>query len=371
MISKKHSKLCLRRMSSRATLESTEHHSKLCMRNRVRRVRNRLQIHFHNLKRRSQRQDYFIGRLPPEIRVMIYTYALCFDTPIVLVRDPNLAPKNKLAGILLVNRLVYNEALPLLHELNTIVVSREELCQFSSGKQPQLNCKLEVVQSLYIRHMDPSSRCAARISCPWPATNQPCQNCRPSILGLIQSLRLLRLRSKLKEVFIEYHGYHYAISALLRELRASDDLKGETELTCTGIGKYMLTGSWLANMTFSFRDVPLAEVWSRVTALPLPHTALAYYRAQRAMWKELAWLESRTSAKTVITLAMRTLILLSYHDANLVPSTFASIWPRDLPMDFRTLESVGTPELLHKFNVQLHEYMDAGPVNIQEMVRRR
>jgi hypothetical protein len=272
-----------------------------------------------------------------------------------------------MAGILLVNRLVYNEALPILHELNTIVISREELCQFPNGKCPQLTCKAELVHSLHIRDLAASSRCAARISYPWPATNRPCQNCRPSILGLINTLRL---KPSLREVFVDYHGYDYVIHTLMEAPRPPDQIEGEIQLTCAGIGRYTLTGSSLCNITFSFRDVPLAEVWSRITALPLPQPFAPYYRANRAMWKDLKWLESRVDARVLVLLILKIFFLISNHDANAVPSHFASIWPQGMSMDFRTVESLGRPELLHEMNLQLQVYLEATPLVMLDLVRR-
>ena len=298
---------------------------------------------------------------------MIYRYVLCFDAPIKLDRDPKRGPKTKLAGILLVNRLVYNEALPILHELNTIVISREELCQFPNGKRPQLTCKPELVHSLHIRDLAASSRCAARMSYPWPATHRPCQNCRPSILGLINTLSL---KPKLREVSIDYHGYNYVIHTLTEAPRPPDQPEGETQLTCTGIGRYTLTGSHLHNTTFSLRDVPLAEVWSRITALPLPQPFAPYYRANRSMWKDLRWLESRVDARALVLLILKIFFLISNHDANAVPSSFARVWPRGVPVDFRAVEGFGTSELLHQMNLQLQAYLEATPLVMLDLVRR-
>ena len=298
---------------------------------------------------------------------MIYRYALCFDAPIKLDREPKRKSKKKLAGILLVNRLIHDEALPILHELNTIVISREELCQFPNGKRPQLTCKPEFVQRLYIRNLAASSRCAARISAPWPATNRPCPNCRPSILGLVNTLRL---KPKLKEVFFDYHGYHYAVNALMHALKTGNGIDGDTQLTCTGIGAYTLTGSWLQNSTFSFRDVPLAAVWSRVTATPLPVPFAPYHRANGPMWKDSEWLASRTDAKARFTLILKIFLLISHHDAGAVPSNFAGIWPQGVHMDFRTVESLGRPDLLHEMNLELYDYLEARPVLMLDLVRR-
>lgn len=368
MIKRKHSRLCLRRMSSRSVLVSEDRHSKVCIRNRGQRLRNRLHSIFTTLSKQSERQDYFTGRLPTEIRLLIYGYALCFDTPITLDRDLKRKPKSKMARILIVNRLTYTEALPILHELNTIIISRDEFCHFPTGKRPQLTIKPELVQRLYIRDLATSPRCSAREASPWPKTNRPCQNCRQSLLGLVNTLRL---KPRLKEVSIDYYGYHYAIQALAEGIRSSDYLPHEIRLVCAGIGRYELVGDLLRGIKFELRDLPLVRIWNRIMALPVHYPYATYYRANRLVWRDLSPLERRMELSDLAVWIVKIAGLIQNHDASFIPATFADIWPADIPMNFRTVEELGSPELLHDMNVQLQAFLDAGPLLLQDLVVRR
>ena len=282
-----HSKLCLRRMSSRATLfTSTDRHSRICVRSQAKTIRSRLRTIIDTFRKGQQIQNYLTGRLPPEIRLIIYSYLLQFDVPIRLEREPRHWPRLKGAGILLVNRLTYMEALPVLHQQNTIVISRDELCQLPTYMRPQLSCKPDLVQSLYLSNLHPSSRCAASMNRIWPAWNWPCNNCKPSILGLINSIQSM---PRIRQVFIDYFGHNASLRALAEGLKACPGIANTNrlQLVCTGIGKYKLTGDWLHGVKFELCDAPLTEIWSRVTALPSPQPILPYYRANRAMWKDL------------------------------------------------------------------------------------
>jgi hypothetical protein len=306
--------------------------------------------------------------LPAEIRLLIYRYALCFDKPLILKRNPKRGPKSKKVSILIVNRLVNAEAVPVLHELNTIVIPRGEFCHFPTGRRPQLTIKPELVQQLYIRDLASSRRCAARETIPWPGTNRPCQNCRHSLLGLINTLRL---KPRLKEVSIDYYGYHYAIRALAEGLRTSDYLPHEIRLICTGIGRYQLAGDLFRGIKFELRDAPLMEVWSRIMELPARYPYATNSRANRLVWRNLKWLERRIDTGDLAALIVKITLLIMYHDAYFIPTGFADIWPQDIPMDFRAVETLGSPELLHDINVQLQAFLETGPLLLQDLVVRR
>jgi hypothetical protein len=270
----------------------------------------------------------------------------------------------------MVNRLIYTEALPILHELNTIVISREEFCHFPTGKRPQLTVKPELVQQLYVRDLAASPRCAAREASPWPRKNRPCQNCHHSLLGLINTLRL---KPRLKEVSIDYHGYRDAIRALAEGLRrrTPDYLPHEIRLVCTGIGRYQLAGDLLRGIKFELRDVPLVTIWNRIMTLPVRHPYATYYRANRLVWTDLQSLERRMELSDLAVWIVKITGLIQNHDARFIPANFADIWPADIPMNFRTVEVLGSPELLHEMNVQLQAFLESGPLLLQDLVVRR
>lgn len=63
----------------------------------------------------------FLTTLPVELRRQIYTYLVSFSTPLKLRQ---IIPGSRDLAILRTNRQVHDEALSVLYELNTIVVTR-------------------------------------------------------------------------------------------------------------------------------------------------------------------------------------------------------------------------------------------------------
>ena len=367
MIKRKHSKLCIRRITSKSTLVSTDRHSTLCLRNTASKIHHRLRLAFRIFAKRSERQNYFTGQLPAEIRLLIYSYALCFDVPIRLDRNPPRGMKTKLAGILLACRLTYTEALPVLHELNTIVSTREEFCRFPTGREPQLSCKPDLVERLRIRDLAPSARCAARISNSAQYATPPCRVCSPSILGLVYTLSR---QPRLEEVSIDYHSHNYAVRVLFEALRfMPHNMLGTIYLTCTGIGRYTLTGSLFRNTNFTLRDVPLQELWTRVIALPIPPPYLPFWRGNHRMWKDVKLLAKRTEKPYIVAMAMKLTVLIMHHDSGLIPASFTRDWPQNTAMDLRALDNA-TPELLHGLNVALQNHLEGRPAGLMDLVAR-
>ncbi|KAK3709959.1 hypothetical protein LTR37_010578 [Vermiconidia calcicola] len=359
----------LRRVSSRKTLASTGGHSRLCVRYNTRRLRSRLRDLIRFDGKAPNETNYFTRRLPTELRLQIYEYVLQFDVPIKLDRQPRRTARSKIAGLLLANRLIYMEALPVLYDLNTIVIRRAELCRYKSSVRPQLSCKPALVQRLYVDDLHPSYRCVAAINRRWPAVGQPCENCRPSILPFVDALRQM---PRLNEVFIDYYRHASAVQALAKGLHETADVASELQLTCVGIGRYHLTGEWLEGVEFELRNVPLVETWSKVTALPRPDPFLPYLRANRVLWKDLKHIEARCYDRRAFRrMVVQTLMLIAEHDSQLMPASFARVWPGDLPMDLRKVEGFGRPRFLHELNCRLQWFLDSGAIVIRDPVVRR
>ena len=353
----RHSKVCLRRLNSKATLVSNDRHSRLCLRHRARRTRWHLQNIIRSFRVPSNGQDYFSRRLPTEIRLSIYKYILQFDLPLKLTRQPRRKASQRAAGVLLTNRLIYTEALPVFYELNTIVVNRSEFCQYPVISRPRPSCKPEVVQQLYFHDLHPSVRCAATISHGWPVTRRPCEHCRPSILGLLDAVRTL---PRLKQVFIDYHRHAASVRALAEGLKDSRDVSSELRLTCTGVGKYDLIGERLEGVDIELRDVPLYEIWSRVLLLPSPVEFVSYFRGICHLQKDVRALGNRYDSGEIRKIVAKLSALLALHDTGTVPSSIAGIWPADLPMDYRRVEHFDRSDFFHKFNEQLQSFLTIG-----------
>lgn len=78
----------------------------------------------------------FLDKLPVEIRLEIYSYLLTFSHPLKLRQ---VIPGSRDLAILRINRQIHDEALSVLYDLNTIVVTRngEPALIFATPSQPE------------------------------------------------------------------------------------------------------------------------------------------------------------------------------------------------------------------------------------------
>lgn len=319
----------------------------------------RLRQHFLDAVRHFRepivREDFFTGRLAPELRLEIYQYALCSETPIRLQRQPRRRGRLSGIGILSVSRLINAEALPVLYKLNTIAVYRSEFCQFTS---PQLvHFKPELLQKLYIRDLQPISKCPMLQKHSWHTKQQTCCNCDPNMMGLFATLLDM---PRLKEVCVNYHGYSESVHALTRVVDGTD-YSVLFRLTCIGVGQYRLDGRLLGNVKISLCDEPLVKLWPKV----LDMTCLDYIgrsSSGRAMDDEFRLLETRYRKMELSKLLWKLCYFVwTCRDKHKIPRRFGDVWPSDIQKDLRHVNDyTDRPDFLHSFNVQLQSVLASG-----------
>ena len=168
-------------------------------------------------------QCLFLQKLPVELRLKIYELILRFEHPIKLRQ---VIPGSRDLSLLRTSRQVYNEALPVLYDSNTIIVTRNDFCKCTD---PALKTplKLDYARHLLILSFSSSIACTLRF------LDERCDVCQPSAAGLIQMLTLM---PRLQTVVIDYHK-HIAEMRSFREMMIRDG-KLELEPIPTGLGSY-------------------------------------------------------------------------------------------------------------------------------------
>lgn len=136
----------------------------------------------------------FLDKLPTEIRIQIYEHLLRFDEPIKLRQ---IIPGSKNLRILRTNRQIHDEALPVLYDINRVVVTRNDFCRNTDpGLKTPL--KLEHARHLLVTSFSQS------IACTLIGPPRQCDVCQPDALGLIwQFTRMPRLQT----VVVDYHNH--------------------------------------------------------------------------------------------------------------------------------------------------------------------
>ena len=305
--------------------------------------------------------DYFSNALPVEIRLAILSYLLHFDAPLKLVPSHRRPARLKNLDILLVSRRIRVEALAVLYDLNTISVDRAVFC--TSTKTPSRNAlNHDLVRNLLISDLRPSIICAQLVDrSSWSTPpSLPCVYCDTCILPLIRSLRSM---PRLRKVRIDYHGYAASIATLSTTLSRPRSPAPDLQLTCTGVGTYLLSGLLFPRTTLTLHDPLLAALWTRILALPplMGLNLLAYYRNMRVGYSSLfAALAPRFGKKSVRDLARKLTSLVTLHDLGLIPREMKELWPADLEMELQAVQGCGRGGFLEGFNAELQRLCGEG-----------
>lgn len=158
---------------------------------------------------------YFLQRLPVEIRLRIYEYLLGFDLPIKLRQ---IVPGSRDLAILRTSAQIYQEALPVLYDLNTIVVTRNDFC-----KRTDRGLKT-VLQRDFARHLIVASF-SRSIACTLSDADERCDVCQSSADGLIHDLTAM---PRLRTVLVLYQQHIMEVTLFRQSL--GYDLKIESYL---------------------------------------------------------------------------------------------------------------------------------------------
>ncbi|KAK3116792.1 hypothetical protein LTR53_002494 [Teratosphaeriaceae sp. CCFEE 6253] len=191
-------------------------------------------------------------QLPPELRLRIYEHVVEFTQPIKLRQ--HIAGSTDMA-ILRASKLLYREALPVLYDVNTISVTRNDFCLNTDAalRTP--------IMGQHVRHLRMTSF-GESIACNFlPAR---CSACEDQATGLLQALRLM---PQLKTVTVDYSTQP---SNFVR-FRTSARTSGVT-FPCVGVGVYKFRGAGLDKVDFTFQHRPLATIWLALVILSMPDT---------------------------------------------------------------------------------------------------
>ena len=182
---------------------------------------------------------YLLQRLPVELRLRIYEHVLRFNDPIKL-RQFVLGSRD--LPLLRTNQQIYSEALPLLYDLNIIVVTRNDFCKHTD---PGLKTPLKLD---YARHLL-MSRLSTSIACTLRDRDQRCSVCQPSAAGLIQAFVEM---PRLQTVLVDYHEHIKEMSSFRAHLGMSDDLQLEAVPLGLNSYAYRLHGSTVDRLDIQF-----------------------------------------------------------------------------------------------------------------------
>jgi len=187
--------------------------------------------------------------LPSELRIKVYEYILTFSGPIKLRQIVRGSEKTNL---LRVNRQIYQEALPVLFDVNTVSATRNDFCTRTddSLKTP--------VRSDHIRHLL-ITNFGESIACNFLLDR--CDVCEHPAEGFLDALRTM---PQLKTVVIEY-STQLTKFRHFREAMASRSK--DAELYCTAVGKSRLRCSSLEHVDITFEHLALTRTWPALTAL--------------------------------------------------------------------------------------------------------
>ena len=205
-----------------------------------------------------------------------------------------------------------------------------------------------LVRKLQIRSLKVSTVCEGQ---------DPCTNCDPDVMEL--TVELCRL-PKLKSALINYHGDAKFISQM--DLWAFNSPDGHHQmLTCIGVGKYLLEGRPGRPAPIELKDEPLDRIWHALVAANTPSDAgrysFAWAVAMSTAMRSLRPMHAEYGKKYMKHRILRLIVLMKWHDQGWVPLAFAQIWPSQVPLDFRQVESFGLPKFLDHFNDALQEHL--------------
>ncbi|KAK5117193.1 hypothetical protein LTR85_008961 [Meristemomyces frigidus] len=330
--------------------------------------------------------------LPPEIRTRVYEFVLASPHPIKrqifeYVAQADHALERRVApgseatvegvSLLLVDRLAYHEALPLLYKVNTFRTCRRHLCADVALNSHTLLNPTHLVH-LELSGLSPSKLCGMFGE---RAEYPKCGICAEPGFGL---LYLLASVPHLRTAVIDYgsrclprrrrrhvgprgpfDGFlgKRAFFRFEQAARAPCHAHHNFELTCMGIGEYRVRGGKLKNVDVVFRDARLIDAWSEVTNffLRARRRAAEDHQVVRERWAKM----DTEPMKKLCRLLQRARGFVetrphSYTNAGLasLPQSSARIWRVGTPVDLLGMGDLKDPGLLERLDLALQEYLD-------------
>ncbi|EME81031.1 uncharacterized protein MYCFIDRAFT_176375 [Pseudocercospora fijiensis CIRAD86] len=202
---------------------------------------------------------YFLTRLPGELRALIYEHVLAFERPLklrqVVAGSPN-------TGILRANRQVHNEALPLLYDLNNIMVTRNDFCHYTDYDL-QTPLRRDQVRHLLVKNFSQSIKCSSYSGGNHMYLAGCCEVCQPTAVGFINALSEL---PRLQSVVVDYHFHQSEFGYMKDVIKRNgmlEPLRRNRSLQCTGLGQWRLQGTSISDkLSITFADVALNTLWT-------------------------------------------------------------------------------------------------------------
>jgi hypothetical protein len=170
----------------------------------------------------------------------IYEYLLQYDQPIKLRQ---VIPGSRNLSILRTNQQIYREAIPVLYDLNTIIVTRNDFCKCTDAnlKTP---LRLDYARHLLVANFSQS------IACTLNGPEGQCDVCRPSAMGLINAFREM---PRLRTVLIDYHKYLAEMRLFRVRLQRETEMELEPISKSPGSFAYRLKGPGVGHLDIQFK----------------------------------------------------------------------------------------------------------------------
>lgn len=178
--------------------------------------------------------------LPVELRLQIYEYLLQYSHPIKLRQ---IVPGSRDLALLRTNHQIYSEALPVLYDLNTIVVARNDFCKNTEASL-RTPLKLDHARHLLIASFSQS------IACTVNGPEGQCDVCQPSAIGLIRAFTSM---PRFRSVLIDYHKHLAEMRLLKVRLEKESDMMLEPVSTGLGSYAYELRGPDIRHLQIQFK----------------------------------------------------------------------------------------------------------------------
>lgn len=208
---------------------------------------------------------FFLARLPAELRVQVYEHILAFERPLKL-RQVVAGSKN--TSILRANCQIHDEALPVFYDINTILATRNDFCEWPDSEL-QTPIRRDQARRLLIKHFSQSIRCSSFLGGNNMVLAGCCSSCHPSADGFIEALSQL---PRLQTVVIDYHHHQREFGFIKTTIEGigstSVHSRAGCKIRCVDIAKYQFTSGLLPpGLSITFIDSPLNYIWNRFSRL--------------------------------------------------------------------------------------------------------
>ncbi|KAK6388893.1 hypothetical protein LTR65_007174 [Meristemomyces frigidus] len=318
-------------------------------------------------------------KLPAELRVRIYKFALPVGKPLfapypyqpdpritysagnetlTLWTDPPPVPKRALAmykgaSLLLVNRTVYQEALPIFYRCNTVSFPKAAFCTIDAAK-PKTAPKLDMLVHLHLSGVEMSEACRMGVQ----GGRRPCGTCGLGVYGLRNAIASA---PHLRSIIVDHttsNGSHTAFRTFKEALQRLAG--GKARFSCFGVGQYRLQSTELfKTIEFTLNHVDLAGSWALMIrakpSTPSSTDICSWLSSFRTVWSPNIMMNNAIRTLDSYQGSMPYMPIRFHHH---IPRSIGSIWPRSVPVDIRDLGLVERAGFMEEFDDAVYQYLD-------------